>query len=555
MTLPLAIDAPAARHLSRRFTAANLPAAVLLAVVLAAPDFLMRAVAGVMHAVYTPGIALALLLFGLLLASCATRPLLASILLLLGLLETARFCYMAYFGGVLDANVLLHGLAEFRDVASGGAGVIRHLAYAPLVVLLPYLAGWLLLRPLLANRVLVPHGWILLLGLTSIIPWQIMRSDSLVRYYPVDVLPSAVNSFLTANTLLFRRLALAAADPERYRPIRLVALPVPERVTVVIVMNESLTPDHMSLFGYRRNTTPQLAALRSDPHFVCKEGIAAGVGTLSSFYSFWNGVRDPRNVRAFVEQQTNLFRLAKQHGFRTVYLSSQGANLLRGAGAQYIDQLITIDSRETQYQHRHDEMLVDLLPEVSLGARNFIVLHLRSAHGPYASNYALRPELAVFRTDDLGYLDYQRATYDDAVRYNDWINVQLIDAFRARVADPLYLFITSDHGQLLGEDVRHLLGHGQLLPEVARVPVLLYQQHGDPAIAGALRQIDWPTHYEMTELVARLLGFEIRDPNGRPGTYFINGTGYHGSAGLIRVRKSPAATPPRYDYLPATSTG
>jgi glucan phosphoethanolaminetransferase (alkaline phosphatase superfamily) len=302
-------------------------------------------------------------------------------------------------------------------------------------------------------------------------------------------------------------------------------------------MNESLTYDHMSLFGYGRDTTPRLISLASDPHFLYREGISAGVGTLSTFYSFWNAVRDPRNERAFMEQHTNLFRLAKEAGFRTVVLSAQRANLLRGAGTQYVDELHTLESEEALYERLHDEMFEELLGSIALGERNLIAIHLRSAHGPYAQNYALRPELAIFPTDGLDYRNFQNNSYDDAVRYNDFIMDRLVAYFRSNVEGPLYVFLTSDHGQLLGEGETPRYGHGMLLPQVAHVPIMLYEQHGAPEIAATLRQTHDPTHYELARLIIRVLGYEIRDPNARHGVFYIAGTGFHGLSGYIRVRK------------------
>lgn len=42
-------------------------------------------------------------------------------------------------------------------------------------------------------------------------------------------------------------------------------------------MGESLTPAHMSLFGYARKTAPLLETLRADKDFIYQPGIASGV--------------------------------------------------------------------------------------------------------------------------------------------------------------------------------------------------------------------------------------------------------------------------------------
>jgi glucan phosphoethanolaminetransferase (alkaline phosphatase superfamily) len=202
-----------------------------------------------------------------------------------------------------------------------------------------------------------------------------------------------------------------------------------------------------------------------------------------------------------------------------------------------VDELHTLESQEALYERMHDEMFEELLDSVALGKRNLIAIHLRSAHGPYAQNYALRPELAVFPTDGLDYRNFQISSYDDAVRYNDFIMDRLVTYFRKNIEGPLYVFLTSDHGQLLGEGESPRYGHGMLMPQVAHVPIMLYEQQGAPEIAGALRRMHDPTHYELARLVIRVLGFEIHDPNTRPGVFYIAGAGFHGLSGYIRVRK------------------
>jgi membrane-anchored protein YejM (alkaline phosphatase superfamily) len=231
-----------------------------------------------------------------------------------------------------------------------------------------------------------------------------------------------------------------------------------------------------------------------------------------------------------------------------VLLSAQRANLFRGTGTQYVDRFVSVETERPLFWQRRDLMFEDLLGREDLRDRNFVVLHLRTAHGPYAENYSLNPELAIFPTGGLRYGPFQANTYDNAVRYNDLVMTRLMDYFRASVRGPLYVFLTSDHGQLLGDSASRRFGHGMLLPEVAHVPVMLYAQEGDAAVVQALRELPHPTHFDLTALLARLLGFEIHDPNARDGVYYVNGTGYYGRDGYMVVRKGGAeGTPPQFE--------
>ncbi|MBI2969394.1 MAG: sulfatase-like hydrolase/transferase [Gammaproteobacteria bacterium] len=523
----------------------NLAIALLLALGLMLPDQIMSIISRNNRAMYTSAAFVYLLLFCLLLSFVRPLGFILSLLLLLGTFEIIHFCYLGYFGGIIDANVFVHGLLEYEDVIKGGSGVFQYLFYIPLIVIVPYLVSWRLIRHESRSRVVIPYSWALILVLGFTVPFQIMRNGNAVKYYPNDVFPSTANSYLTFSTLFFNHLPryvfnLGKKEPgPEFLPVSVAEIPVPARVTVVIVMNEGLSCDHMSLFGYRRETTPRLSLLAADPQFVFKKGISAGIGTISTFYSFWNGIRDPRNEMEYLRQTTNLFRLAREHGFNTLLISAQGSNLLRGAGTRYIDTLLTLDMLEPHYARSHDEMFLELLRGIDLGDRNFVVLALRSAHGPYEHNYSTHRDLAIFPTAGVDYRTFQRNSYDNAVRYNDFVMAGLLEYFRSTIRGPLYVFMTSDHGQLLGETGRKLFGHGMLVPEVAHVPIMLYGQDGDPEIARSLRGMSSPTHYELTELITRALGFKINDPNAEPGVYYINGVGMYGGSGYIRLRKDP----------------
>ena len=522
------------------------------------PDHLIQAISGINRAVYTPAVYGAIYVFASLILLIKPLRFILGALALLGVMELLHFCYLVYFGGVIDANVIMYALAEHADVADAGIAVSLHLFYTPFLVLLPYGAACFCIARYDSDRLKIPLVGVLVICIVATVPYKIISSGNPVKYFPIDAYPSFANSYLTASMLVANHLphlvmtSMFQNSSGAYARVSVAETGMADEMTIVLVMSESLAPQRMSLFGFERPTTPMLETLSSNPMFVAHQGIAAGVGTLTSFYSFWNGVRDPKNQDEFARQTTNIFRLAKNHGFHTTFISSQGNNLLRGAGTRFLDDLITRDSAESDYAQFHDEMLLKHAKQIALGGRNLIVLHQRSAHGPYAHNYRYHEELAIFPTTGLGYADYQRNSYDNAVRYSDYIIYQLLDFFRSTVQGPLYFIVTSDHGQLLGDNAKGLFGHGRLESDIARVPVLFFMPGGDRRIVERVKRLHNPTHFELTELISNLLGYEITDPNAEAGVYYVNGTGSYGRHGYIRVIKSPepgGAT--AYNVVPA----
>jgi len=454
---------------------------------------------------------------------------------------------MAYFGGVIDANLIIQALLEYKDVFAGGRGVAGYLFYAPLAVVIPYLLAWAAVSRFCTARLTVPGMRVVIVAVALIIPYKIIRTGNAVPYYANETFPSVANSYLNLSTLAFNHLpkllfgSAAAKLRQGAAPISVTSDRDPGNMTMVIIMSESLTFDHMSLYGYKRATTPRMASYKEDPQFAYTRGIAAGIGTTSTFYSFWNGIRDPRNEREYIEQPANLFRLAKAHGFTTTFLSAQTSNLLRGIGTHFIDNLVTQDMMEPAFDDKQDGMVLELLNNVRLRDRDFIVLHLRSVHAPYEHNYSSHQELAIFNIEGVPFKNHQRNAYDNAVRYNDMIVSRLLDFLKDRVQHPLYVFFTSDHGQLLGDTTTRQFGHGILLPEVAHVPIMAYVRNADLSVLEAVHRATYMTHYELTRLITNVLGFTIHDPDDGKGEYFINGLGYYGHGGYIRIVKDDVA--------------
>lgn len=531
----------------RRLGTGNLAFALTLAVVLVLPDQIFSLLPNPSQAVYGPGRCLAVFTFCLVLSLVRSGRFVFALLLLLCIFEVMYFCYMAYFGGVIDANLIIQALLEYEDVLAGGRGVAGHLFYVPLIVIIPYLLAWIVVSRYCTARLTVPGTWIAIIVMALIIPYKIIRTGNAVPYYANKTFPSIANSYLNVSALAFNHLPKLLFGPASTQ-LRQDAAPIgvssdhdPGDMTIVIIMSESLTFDHMSLYGYGRTTTPRMAEYAADPQFAYARGIASGIGTISTFYSFWNGIRDPRNEREYMEQPANLFRLARTHGFATTFLSAQTSYLLRGIGTSFIDNLVTHDMMESAFEDKKDEMILELFKNIHLHERNFIVLHLRSVHAPYEQNYSGHPELAMFRTEGVPFKNHQRNAYDNAVRYNDMIVSDLLDYLKGKVTDPLYVFFTSDHGQLLGDTPTRQFGHAILLPEVAHVPIMAYEQNGDPSVLEPVRRETYMTHYELTRLITRILGFTIHDPEDDKGEFFINGLGYYGQGGYIKIVKGGAS--------------
>jgi glucan phosphoethanolaminetransferase (alkaline phosphatase superfamily) len=480
--------------------------------------------------------------FGAVLSFCRSFKFVAVVWVGLALLELTQFGCLAYFGEFLTPYAVRFMFLELAEVGESVTASFFQLYYAPLVVLLPYAACLALIKMTWryqAKIKLFPILVILFLLFPGIrIKTHSDRKD-ILKFFPALSRPSLVNT-LNAYYVWLAVLvpkSLFGDTGEEFEPYRIAKTePLQDPLTVVIVMGESFTWHRMSLFGYHRQTTPLLDAMQKDPNFIFKKSLSAANATRSTFPMFFTIQYNPRNRNVIRDQQTNLFRLAKEQGFKTFYISAQKLNCLNGIRMVNIDYIAAYENEKALFDRYKDEGLLKLVDKLDLGQRNFIVLHQRSAHAPYETNYVFRKEFGKYPLEGLAHKETIKNAYDNAVLYNDFIITEIIQAFKRLNRGATYVFVTSDHGEEFGEAGRY--GHDNLAIEAADVPLLCYAVNGDRQFIDRLRALKRPTHYELGLLLAELMGYKITNPNQEPGYYYINGVASYGESGYLKFKKT-----------------
>ena len=156
---------------------------------------------------------------------------------------------------------------------------------------------------------------------------------------------------------------------------------------------------------------------------------------------------------------------------------------------------------------------------MELSDRNFIILHQRNSHAPYASNYTHRPEFNVFPTENQPREVYQVNSYDNSMLYSDWFYSEIIRHFKG-MSDKWKscIFITSDHGEMFGEN--GLWGHNHLDIENFRVPFIYYGVGMESEFNEKVKKYGIVTHYDLGNIIAGLFGIEIFNPDQEKGLYY-----------------------------------
>jgi len=479
--------------------------------------------------------------FGFALCACPSFRLSATVLTSLAVLELTQFASLAFTHEYITPFAIGLMLIEYLDVAQSTAANSVHFLYVPLVVLLPYLLCLAILRRTWTFP-FKSHWFLIFVIAFLVFPLVRIKThtdrDDIVSFFPTAQNPTLVNT-LNSYSLYFGVLlpeSLFGGTVKREFPeyvIKETDNPT-SPVTIVLVMGESLTPNHMSLYGYGRKTTPFLEELSGDPDFVHRKGYSAANATRASLPMFYTLQYHPLDENRLRHQDSNLFLLAKQHGFRTYYFSAQNSNCLNGVNPGAIDAMVTADTRPELFEREKDEGLLQLVREVPSGGRNFIVVHQRNVHLPYQANIEHRPAFQRFPTEDLPFEDSTINAYDNAVLYADSLYRQLLQELRRKTDGPLYVIMTSDHGEKLGENGHW--GHDRLDLVSSVVPIMFYGRGGDGRYLREMRDKPPRTHYQLGKMIARMLGYDIRNPAEEDGVVYVNGVASFGRSGYMRFR-------------------
>ena len=297
------------------------------------------------------------------------------------------------------------------------------------------------------------------------VPWQFVIGYS--RYQ--DQL-SQMQSLLSQN--------------ERIPPIaNLVDSHAGEPRTLVLVIGESTNSKHMSLYGYPRNTTPKLDAMR-DQLLIFNQAFASRPYTIEALQQILT-FADQENPDLYLTKPS-LMNIMKQAGYKTYWITNQQTltqrNTMLTSFSQQMDEQVYLNHSRSQNSYQFDGNVLEPFKRVlNDGAeRRFIVVHLLGAHMRYEYRYP--PEFNVFknRTNLPDWVTEAQASmineYDNAILYNDYVMSRLIAELAGAGGKSMMTYF-SDHGEDVFDWPKHdFIGRneGSPTPPMYTVPFFLW---------------------------------------------------------------------------------
>lgn len=314
-----------------------------------------------------------------------------------------------------------------------------------------------------------------------------------------------------------------------------------EEATYILIIGESFTKHHSSLYSYPRNTNPYMKSLKDkgelfvfndvvSPHHFTRETLKKLVTTYS------------HDSNSKFEQSMNIVDVMKKAGFKTYWISNQEDFAFRGAGlssvihradvVNFTQELYLIDKDEKIY----DEKLLPLFKNAindKTAKKKFIVLHLFGSHPGYKYRYPNDQITFPLDSTEKFFNDKQIAHkvdvnhYDNSLVYNDSVIIKsIIEDNNLKNLNSFILYF-SDHGQ----DVYDQFEVTSSLPPIntfrgVEIPMIfwsspLYNELHKEIIANIHSSLDNP--YSSEDVIYSLIDFaNIKYSEHKPEKSIIN---------------------------------
>lgn len=286
---------------------------------------------------------------------------------------------------------------------------------------------------------------------------------------------------------------------------------------VVFILLESISAERVGVYGYERNTTPNIDKLANESiifknvYSISPHSDYAQPGILSSRYILTNDLRtsfDQKDIpRKF------MWDVFKENNYTTAYISSQDDKW------QGMDKYINYENldfvsysrtdgeidygsglAQKDFDHKTANLALRWLNQTVNNNKNpfFLYMNFQSTHlpNPYPE------EFSIYKPDDML---HESNRYDNSLTYVDVQVGKIIEFIENNsLKNNTIIVITADHGHDLL--TRHgISGHGfSLYDEELKVPMVAYIPNATPIVVD-----DVVSHIDVVPTLVDLMGYKI----------------------------------------------
>ena len=239
---------------------------------------------------------------------------------------------------------------------------------------------------------------------------------------------------------------------------------------VVLLIGESFTKWHSSLYGYDKPTNPLLGYMaESGQLYVYKNVTSAFGSTIPVIKSLMSAYLENSGNPANWYECLTIIEIMQKAGYETCWISNQSkTGIYENEVGRYADlcdyQSFVGNMHSGTKRSDLDECLLPLIEE-NMGKssnKKFFIIQMQGSHRDYRLRYS--PEYAKFNAEDYATTHSRLslknreivARYDNSVLYNDYVVTEIMKLFSDKDAVVVYL---SDHGQDVFDTSDDFFGH------------------------------------------------------------------------------------------------
>ena len=323
--------------------------------------------------------------------------------------------------------------------------------------------------------------------------------------YPIFILLLLINLDSTMGIKLL--LATSKISIKQSNSISKNEIPLyPKRETtlnIVLLIGESMKYDEY------------IEKKLKSQNFFYKKIYAGAINTDVSVPLLLNAKTNPLELS--LNNETNLFKLAKKNHFETTFISIQSSKSL-----QYIEKYLQkkhinnykIHNKEER-KDKFDFLLLEQLKQMDFLTPDFIVLQQIGQHSPYKYFSGLKSPTP-------------KENYQKSVDYSFELYAKIYQRLLA-TKEPFVFIYTSDHGEFTGEGGRY--GHNIFEPTIYEVPLFIAS---NTLIPQGYKEIN--SHYHLSQYITYLLGY-YQELNLSKKAIIINGTMLSREDGYITIKE------------------
>lgn len=382
------------------------------------------------------------------------RKVIQGILLLIAAISFAVNFYCIFeLGYLMDADLarLMLGtdLNETREFAS--AMIPKWMIPALLGIYLVFIAIWALSKKhplnLGKNMSRLAMCGLLLCIFVQARSWKVWEEGPIHRIYEMTQyeVTDDLTAYFTHPKITFDEGSQLPAD-------------------VVLIIGESFSRCHSSLYGYDKDTNPCLKALLDNSLLFTFDSIDSPAPTTAEsirlMLSTYSQADEESSTAKKWFEFTTIIELMQDCGYESYWFGNQARGSKKNGATRVFAEAC---QRQKFLQHEGadrynittDMVLVDssfqYIHEAKPEEHHFIIYHMMGSHFDYAMRYP--KEFARFAEKDYASEPENHreilASYDNSILYNDYVVSQIINLYKDRDAVVIYL---PDHGQVIYRD-------------------------------------------------------------------------------------------------------